>query len=288
MTARSFVETMSEKCTIESLFIFALVFGWCLAVAPQSHAVLITHNGAQVQADDFEDDTAGNNPSSPPWHGKSGTTLNTTIQVADSNPAAAQGANYLVFDRAQAGGLEGRGYIDGFGTLNSGTVGASFMLYVPSTNNVSLTNSAEGKIGLGPSLSGGLFLAVGQEDSSGQFSIDYFHGGHAVWEDSTVTYAYDRWQRWDMTVDISTGNATLAVDGTSANFNIGRLNFDVSRFELEGGWAYTGPHNKLYVDAVPEPSCLLLLAVALLSSTTVLRCRRIRFKIGKPAHQCAY
>ena len=198
MTAESVFETMHDKRTIQPLFILALVFGLCLAVATRSHAVLITHNGTQVQSDDFEDDTAGNNPSSPPWHGKSGTALNTTIQVADSNPAAAQGANYLVFDRAQAGGLEGRGYIDGFGTLNSGTVGASFMLYVPSTNNVSLSNSAEGKIGLGPSLFGGLFLAVGQESSSGQFSIDYFHGSHAVWEDPTVTYAYDRWQRWTL------------------------------------------------------------------------------------------
>ena len=77
-----------------------------------------------------------------------------------------------------------------------------------------------------------------------------------------------------MIVDMDTGNATLAVDGTSAQLNIGRLYFEISRLEFEAGWAYTGPHNKLYVDAVPEPSCLLLLGIALLTGGTVFRRRR--------------
>jgi hypothetical protein len=69
----------------------------------------------------------------------------------------------------------------------------------------------------------------------------------------------------------------LAVDGTSAQSNIGRLNFEVSRLEFEAGWAYTGPHNKIYLDAVPEPSCLLLLGFALLTGGTVLhRIERVR------------
>ena len=76
-----------------------------------------------------------------------------------------------------------------------------------------------------------------------------------------------------MIVDMDTGNATLVVDGTSAQFNIGRLHFEISRLEFETGWAYTGPHNKLYVDAVPEPSCLLLLGIALLTGGTVLHRR---------------
>ncbi|MCH2130691.1 MAG: hypothetical protein MK179_16225, partial [Pirellulaceae bacterium] len=230
-----------------------------VAVLPFAYAVEITHNGNVVQSDDFETGVVGNNPNDPPWKGKNGGAMdnsNLNVRIADSNPPAAQGSNYLVLDRAGNSGTDGRAYIEGFDTLDSGVVGANFSLLLPSTNSVGVTNSSEGNIGLGPNMSGGLYLGLGQKNAGGQFKIDYFDAAASTWVDSGLTYAYDTWQVWEMSVNEDTGDATLAIDGDSINFNIGRVDFGVNRLEIEGGFAGASgpPHNQIFIDAAGQPA----------------------------------
>lgn len=255
--------------------------------APRDGPLVITHNGSVVQSYDFDDDTAGGPPSwsqtAGPWHAKNNGTWSANNKVLDGSgeddpdppPGSAQ---YLLLDRADNFGSDGRAYLSDFagGDITSGTAAASFLLYIPSTNDVSATNSGEGNIGLGPSLSGGLYLTIGTENASGQYNIDYWDHNSSSWKDTTLDYAYDTWQQWDITVDLDTGDATLTVGTFSADFNIGRTGFTVDRVEFEGGWAGSGAsaHNKMYIDTIPEPSTLAMLVAGGLAVAAFYRRRR--------------
>jgi hypothetical protein len=241
-----------------------------------------------VQSYNFEADPVGGPPSwsqtTGPWHAKNNGQWSSNNRVLDGSspedPAPPTGSTkYLLLDRAANNGSDGRAYLSDFagGDITSGTAGASFLLYVPSSNDVGATHAAEGNIGLGPSLSDGLYLTIGSEDGSGQYNIDYWDASTLSWQDTTLDYAYDTWQQWEMTVNVDTGAATLTVGDASAAFNIGRTGFAVDRLELEGGWAGEGAsaHNKLYFDALPEPSTFLLLAMGGLSMAGLCR-RRTR------------
>ena len=255
--------------------VIAAIFVLCLALVTSSHAVMILHDGSQVASDGFESDTVGAHPSG--WTPKDGKEASANVVVADSGPSAAEGSNYLILNRAGNSGSDGRAYL-GFSEITSGEVSADFSLYVPSTNVVSVTNSSEGNIGLGPNMAGGLYLGLGQKNASGPSTIDYYDAATSAWVNSGLTYAYDTWQRVTMAVNEDTGDASLSIDGTSASFNIGRTDFTVSRLEIEGGFAGGAgpPHNQLFVDAVPEPTSLGLAGIALLACVAGLNAFRRR------------
>lgn len=224
--------------------------------------------GEAVFSDDLENDAVGGPPSwsqaAGPWHAKDNGTWSSSNKVVDGigagEPAPVQGSTkYLLLDRAVNRGSDGRAYLSDFegGYITRGAAAASFMLYIPSTNDVSANGAADGTIGLGDRLvGGGLSVVLGFENESGVFTIDYYDFGTNDWEPTAVRYKYDQWQRWDMTLDVNTGEATLRVDDFFHSWNVGRTGFAVDRVEFEAGWAGLGAsvHNKMYLDAITDPS----------------------------------
>ena len=217
----------------------------------------ITHNGLVVQSDDFENDAIGGPPSLGPWHAKDGNAWSTNNKVLDGSgegqPLPVQGSTkYLLLDRAGNNASDGRAYLDSLdgGTIVGGTVGASFMMYLPSTNETSAINSQEAFFGLGPSLSGGLYFALGRNDAGGTGAVEYYNGSSwTLIED--ISYSQDLWQSWSVLLDVDTGDASLTVGTLTTQFNIGYSSFYVDRLEIEAGYAGSAAstHNKVYIDS---------------------------------------
>lgn len=236
-----------------------------LALAPVAYGVVVSKGDTPLLADDFEGVSPGNAPDNGAAPGTWGQQVygdNTWVKVVnDAAPGPAQGSQYTSIRRGkEPPGSEA--FLHGqFDAQTTGILKASFMMYIPSAE--------QGWLPVALNLSGGtegdawpnrvVWLAAWAEGNNVRE-----HRDATGWSDTGVKWAYDKWQKWEIELDMGMSDAdftdafTIAVDGVkSAPIPVAQER-SVAYLNMRGG---TGDGCNFYVDALPEPASLLLLGI---------------------------
>ena len=239
-----------------------------IGLVEDAHAILIQNTTTATQL--FSDDFEGGTPGSAPNGGAPGSWQNiqtngnaaSVFEVTDAGspgPANASGSNYLEVSQTSGSAPFTRGEAHLTATQNSGTMHLQFMLYIP-------TSSPGSAPGIRWFDSAGTTQQVNVFEEAGV--LKYVTNNFSNFEpfkdgsNNDLPIARDVWQRIDIFHTLGTSVVTAQVDGgpvgtgatqTGAN----STNVDYIMF------AIGNPGGQYFLDAVPEPSSLLLLSVGL-------------------------
>jgi hypothetical protein len=246
-----------------------------LAFASGAYGVLIEKGGTVLFSDDFEGVAPGNAPDNGAAPGTWGQEVygnDTWVKVVnDAMPGAYQGSQYASLNRGkEPPGSEA--FLHGqFDSQTTGLLKTSFMLYIPSAGQGFLPAAIN--------------LAGGTENDAFPMRVVWLAAwadGNNVreyreatgWSNTGVTWAYDKWQKWEIELDMGasdldfTDSYTVAVDGVKSVSIPVSQERSVSYLNMR---CATGDGSSFYVDAVPEPATM---ALFVLGGLGVLRRRR--------------
>ena len=245
--------------------------GVLLLVAASAQAdLLISSTSGLVFNDDFEGGTVGQAPDNGALPGSWSVASGAGVVVDSSYgslgttliPAAYQGGQLL--------GVTGNwGNVSMLleSTVSSGSVWMEWMMYLPSEiplhgfftdNAVTLTNDVPD-----PATN----IGVVQQWTT--------LGGDDTYQPTGVTYQADMWQRWVVDMNFDTAMYTLSVDGQASGPLDMRNAGAFSQLDLYWGSTSALAGGSYFIDAVPEPSTVALLATGLVG---LLACARLKRK----------
>lgn len=227
-----------------------LVLTGVLIVTGVAQAMLVTHNTAAVFEDDFEADTlnvAPNNPAIGSWATEA--YGNSQIVVTDAAvPGSIEGDKYLKLYDDGTCNTHAK-FTDQ--TITAGTLRIEYMSYIPEDDSSAVFALTQDTSGIG--LNGALFWVVA---SSGNTVGSY--DGSTV-NDTGVDWIIGAWQKWVFDVNLDTGKFTVSVGGsTSSELDLWRPDNIAKNFVFRGGKS----GETFYVDAIPEPATISILALA--------------------------
>ena len=265
-----------------------LVPGMCTLVllVSTSQAVEVKHNGSPIFSDGFEGVSTGGFPDASKWeilYEIYGGSLEVVDGSGAGDPAPFEGSQYVKLqgDDAAADGPYLTMEAD-LGSLTTGTIHAEWMVYIPSNSNPG--GSA-----------GGLRTSPSREPRVSQFwNLDSIGQVQGQWNDlgsadysrrdppntTDIPYTADTWQKWEIDFDLGTADDgsddryVVTVDGiSSGTLTTWREHSDVGsiNFGLRYG---NGDGDIFYVDAVPEPSTILILSSGILALIAYVLPRR--------------
>ncbi|MEA1950909.1 MAG: PEP-CTERM sorting domain-containing protein [Planctomycetota bacterium] len=234
--------------------------------------LIISSNGIEFY-DDFETGTVGLAPDNGLLPGE------WSLEQSSSVP--------IVIDGETPGAFEGTQYLYGVrspehkpfavfenGVINDDTIHVEFMAYIPDGVPSRGFSTIFGR-GPAPSIEKlpAILLASSLDGSgniTGSGAFEYYDGSAYVL-DTSVSFTTDTWHKWELDFDESTAICTLTIDGGSGLSWSSASYYDgdgVDRFAMRA--AVNG--GKWYVDAVPEPSMLVLI-LSVIGGLVILRAK---------------
>jgi hypothetical protein len=178
-----------------------------MVFAGTASAVSVSVNGSNLFFDNFE----SGGFSSPTGSGASWLLSGgpTERQVVSTNPpGAAQGVFYASLFRSLGETSSGGTITAEFNQQTSGTLLASFMLYLPSVGDA----NARANIFLEDTANFTTATAQVYPDGAGGVDFQNGSGVHAT----GLSYKTNTWQRWDLTYTIGNNSFGLSIDGVAA------------------------------------------------------------------------
>jgi hypothetical protein len=257
-----------------------------------AQAVLVTHDSTTVLFDDFEGVAAGGYPDASIWEILFTNYGTGSITVLDSNsagPGAFQGSQYIEMKgdpngvntyltmEALLGGLPDPTAVGGGYT--TGSLHSESMIYVTGSGK----GGIHGHRTSGTSPEPRLNISRNRDsDSDGEangYSNDTGYADFDVLDPNGpgVPIVTDQWQKWEIDVNLNTADDgsddtwTVTIDGNqSGSIATWRNHPDVGRisFGMTGDFRDTW-----YLDAVPEPSSILIFGCGLFA-LIMYGCRR--------------
>ena len=236
--------------------------GLVIALAVPAEALLVQVNGQTRFKDTFENDTLGvappDNPQEGSWSLAGGTTAGRATNAASPGPFV--GSQYMLIP---GGGAFHRTKANLTLTANAGaTVNVAYMMYIPSGQNNSFStgfNLIDDAGSLFGVFSHSTNLNIQDIKSNAQFGPGF---------------TLDEWQRVDVDYVVNAAQSTYDVTLTNSHgVNMYTLQANANSGKLAGIGLVTADTSSIvhYVDVIPEPATMSLLALGALMN---LRRRR--------------
>ena len=246
----------------------AALCGCVLALAGTAHADFITHDDGTtvttVFSETYENQTVGAVPTdanvSPgpgTWDNVSysGAGGNIVDVVNDAFPGAAEGSKYLKLARP----FDGSAVVTrNVGAITTGSVHAEFMVYSES-DSVMFNASADGG---GEGMNAGTIMALDPLSDGTLQKLTGVYGDLGLLQAAgggNMTYASGDWQKWEFDIDMDADSYVLTIDGAPSA--VTALNQTGRTMSYLGTRMHQGA--TAYLDAVPEPSTVLLISLSL-------------------------
>lgn len=270
---------------MKTLFGFATVIAVAIVVNPARAALISVNNtttSTTILADDgYEDDTAGTFPN-PPTTGSYGTTAGTSPTnysvLTGGSPGPYDGGNYLKINRV-AGGAENTARLDAaFSTApaTGETIKAAFAFFYQSnganTSSVAIRVLTAAGAGTAASNANTRFTIIAEPDY-GTANWYVINGISGAVTNTTLAATPGQWQTIGIEYTVGSTDLTLTANGVSQTLTGAANNTQgVNRIRFNTGASNT----TYYVDAVPEPTGLLLAGISTALGLGSIVCRRRR------------
>ncbi len=233
---------------IKRMAILLLAVAAVTVVGSSAQAVLVTNGAATVFDHNFEADTVGAYPPAPLWDAITPPLdPGDVLMVTDSaTPGAYEGSNYLQLTRYSKALVAAV-----FDSQTSGVVSMTAAIYVADDPSITGSFSEYGSIAFYNAESSTFGPGIIFDPNNGSIKAG------AGWATTGVSFIPDAWNEVQIDYIPNATTMTLTVNGVSSVENIATAVSSVGSIRF--GTGPSGSGATMYVDAVPEPTTMLLL-----------------------------